>query len=175
MPPADAAQLLSAGVSWCQLVSAGVSWCQLLSAVVNCCQIMLGVSAAGSCCQLLSASVGCCQLLSAVVSFCRLLIYLGYLSTSCSREAISAVCDRRGVEVDTINVYLEQSRTPLPLLTSETSWLGGRHIRIRAKDDSKSPVRGSSRASVTAPPSRKASAVNNVRCVIVLSSSLHYS
>ena len=49
------------------------------------------------------------------------------------REAISAVCDRNGVDVDTINVYLESSRTPLPLLTSETSWLGGRHIRIRAK------------------------------------------
>jgi hypothetical protein len=33
--------------------------------------------------------------------------------------------------VDFINVYLEQSRTPLPLLTTETAWLGGRHIRIR--------------------------------------------
>ena len=57
------------------------------------------------------------------------------------REAISAVCERNGVDVEGINVYLESSRTPLPLLTSETSWLGGRHIRIRAKDDSKSPVR----------------------------------
>ena len=47
------------------------------------------------------------------------------------REAISAVCERRGVDVDSINVYLEQSRTPLPLLTTETAWLGGRHIRIR--------------------------------------------
>ena len=49
------------------------------------------------------------------------------------REAISAVCERRGVDVESINVYLDQSRTPLPLLTSETSWLGGRHIRIRGK------------------------------------------
>ena len=47
------------------------------------------------------------------------------------REAISAVCDRRGVDIESINVYLDQSRTPLPLLTSETSWLGGRHIQIR--------------------------------------------
>ena len=96
------------------------------------------------------------------------------------REAISGVCDRNGVDVDTINVYLESSRTPLPLLTSETSWLGGRHIRIRAKDESKSPVRlmsssgggggapqllqAATRAvSVTAPSSRKTSAANNVR------------
>ena len=49
------------------------------------------------------------------------------------REAISAVCERRGVDVDSINVYLEQSRTPLPLLTTETAWLGGRNIRIRGK------------------------------------------
>ena len=89
------------------------------------------------------------------------------------------MCDRNGVDVDTINVYLESSRTPLPLLTSETSWLGGRHIRIRAKDESKSPVRlmsssggggapqllqAATRAvSVTAPSSRKTSAANNVR------------
>lgn len=50
------------------------------------------------------------------------------------REAISAVCERRGVDVDSINVYLEQSRTPLPLLTTETAWLGGRNIRIRGMD-----------------------------------------
>ena len=56
-----------------------------------------------------------------------------FLFGSC-REAISAVCERRGVDVDSINVYLEQSRTPLPLLTTETAWLGGRHIRIRGKD-----------------------------------------
>ena len=49
------------------------------------------------------------------------------------REAITAVCERRGVDVDSINVYLEQSRTPLPLLTTETAWLGGRNIRIRGK------------------------------------------
>ena len=87
--------------------------------------------------------------------------------------------------MDSINVYLDQSVTPLPLLTTETSWLGGRLIRIRgkrlekysrteklhfpfflilAKDENKSPVRASERISVTAPPSRKASAVSNVSC-----------
>ena len=104
--------------------------------------------------------------------------YILYKTKILFREAISGVCDRNGVDVDTINVYLESSRTPLPLLTSETSWLGGRHIRIRAKDESKSPVRlmsssggggpqllqAATRAvSVTAPSSRKTSAANNVR------------
>lgn len=47
------------------------------------------------------------------------------------REAIATVCERRCVDVDGINVYLENSATPLPLLTTETAWLGGRLIRIR--------------------------------------------
>ena len=46
------------------------------------------------------------------------------------REAISSVCERRGIDVDTINVYLENAATPLPLLTTETSWLGNKLIRI---------------------------------------------
>ena len=46
------------------------------------------------------------------------------------REAISSVCERRGIDVDTINVYLENAVTPLPLLTTETSWLGNKLIRI---------------------------------------------
>ncbi len=53
------------------------------------------------------------------------------LSLPPSREAIATLCERRGVEVDSINVYLDNSTTPLPLLTTETSWLGGRLIRIR--------------------------------------------
>ena len=65
-------------------------------------------------------------------AYCEL-IYELYFASFCFREAISAVCERRGVDVDSINVYLEQSRTPLPLLTTETAWLGGRHIRIRGK------------------------------------------
>lgn len=53
-----------------------------------------------------------------------------HYSSSC-REAIASVCERRGVDVDGINVYLESSQTPLPLLTTEIGWLGGRLIRIR--------------------------------------------
>lgn len=100
--------------------------------------------------------------------------------------------------MDAINVYLDSSTTPLPLLTTETAWLGGRLIRIRGKPpankekakyacmkeihrrrrelelfiinfppsfaakDDKSPARASERLSVTAPPSRKASAVSTV-------------
>ncbi len=67
----------------------------------------------------------------------RLRLFGSIIITSCAfspnREAISTVCERRGVDVDGINVYLDSSTTPLPLLTTETSWLGGRLIRIRGK------------------------------------------
>lgn len=51
----------------------------------------------------------------------------------CLQEAISCACERRGVEVDCIDVFLDNNNTPLPLLTSETSWLGGRTLKIRGK------------------------------------------
>ena len=35
------------------------------------------------------------------------------------------------VDIDTIDVFLDNNKTPLPLLTSETSWLGGRTLKIR--------------------------------------------
>ena len=79
---------------------------------------------------------------------------------TCLREAISGVCDRRGVDIDSIDVFLDNNKTPLPLLTSETSWLGGRTLKIRGKDESRSPVRGGGRGSITAPTSRKTSAVS---------------
>ena len=50
---------------------------------------------------------------------------------TCLREAISSVCERRGVDIDSIDVFLDNNKTPLPLLTSETSWLGGRTLKIR--------------------------------------------
>ena len=52
---------------------------------------------------------------------------------TCLREAISSVCERRGVDIDSIDVFLDNNKTPLPLLTSETSWLGGRTLKIRGK------------------------------------------
>ena len=100
---------------------------------------------------------------------------------TCLREAISGVCERRGVDIDSIDVFLDNNKTPHPLLTSETSWLGGRTLKIRGepenliikkrpmtskltgKDESRSPVRGGGRGSITAPTSRKTSAVRNVQ------------
>lgn len=52
---------------------------------------------------------------------------------TCLREAISGVCERRGVDIDSIDVFLDNNKTPLPLLTSETSWLGGRTLKIRGE------------------------------------------
>ena len=37
------------------------------------------------------------------------------------------------VDIDTIDVFLDNNKTPLPLLTSETSWLGGRTLKIRGE------------------------------------------
>ena len=47
------------------------------------------------------------------------------------REALAAVCQRRGVDLSNVNVYLDSSKTPLSLITTETFWLGGKHLRIK--------------------------------------------
>lgn len=46
-------------------------------------------------------------------------------------EALAAVCMRRGVDLSNVNVYLDSSKTPLSLITTETFWLGGKHLRIK--------------------------------------------
>ncbi|XP_039280848.1 pleckstrin homology domain-containing family G member 5 isoform X3 [Nilaparvata lugens] len=52
--------------------------------------------------------------------------------------ALSSVCRRRGVELEDVNVYLESCKNPpLPPLTTETSWLGGKHIVIKSKEERK--------------------------------------
>lgn len=48
-----------------------------------------------------------------------------------NREALAAVCQRRGVDLSNVNVYLDSSKTPLSLITTETFWLGGKHLRIK--------------------------------------------
>lgn len=48
-----------------------------------------------------------------------------------NREALAAVCMRRGVDLSNVNVYLDSSKTPLSLITTETFWLGGKHLRIK--------------------------------------------
>ncbi|XP_075213520.1 uncharacterized protein LOC142319765 isoform X3 [Lycorma delicatula] len=53
-------------------------------------------------------------------------------------EALSSVCSRRGIDLTDVNIYLESCKNPpLPPLTTETSWLGGKHIVIKSKDDKK--------------------------------------
>ncbi|XP_043201509.1 pleckstrin homology domain-containing family G member 5-like isoform X3 [Amphibalanus amphitrite] len=74
------------------------------------------------------------------------------------REALSQVCEQHRIDIDSISVYLENGRTPLPLLTTETYWLGGKHLRIKVRDhDSKSPVRSKSSSSHSSAPTRKSS------------------
>ena len=50
--------------------------------------------------------------------------------TNQRREALAAVCERRGVDLSDVNVFLDTYKTPLSLLTTETFWLGGKHLRI---------------------------------------------
>ena len=38
-----------------------------------------------------------------------------------------------GLDIDGIDVFLDNNKTPLPLLTSETNWLSGRTLRIKSK------------------------------------------
>ncbi|KAG8295362.1 Pleckstrin y domain containing, G (with RhoGef domain) member [Homalodisca vitripennis] len=47
------------------------------------------------------------------------------------REALNSVCAKRGIDLTNVNVYLDSYKTPLPVLTTETSWLGGKHILIK--------------------------------------------
>ena len=46
------------------------------------------------------------------------------------REALKPVCARRGVDLSGLDVFLENTKTLLPLMT-ETSWLGGKQLRLR--------------------------------------------
>ncbi|XP_054270419.1 pleckstrin homology domain-containing family G member 5-like isoform X2 [Macrosteles quadrilineatus] len=55
-------------------------------------------------------------------------------------EALNSVCEKRGIDLSNVNVYLDSYKTPLPILTTETSWLGGKHILIKGKDDRPQPT-----------------------------------
>ncbi len=57
-----------------------------------------------------------------------------------NREALAAVCMRRGVDLSNVNVYLDSSKTPLSLITTETFWLGGKHLRIKGIKCSSKPL-----------------------------------
>ncbi|KAH0949766.1 hypothetical protein HN011_005014, partial [Eciton burchellii] len=53
---------------------------------------------------------------------------------TCLAEVLGAACERRGVDLTRVEV-LDSSSTLLPLLTTETCSLGGRHLRVTIKDE----------------------------------------
>ncbi|XP_061934218.1 pleckstrin homology domain-containing family G member 5 isoform X1 [Apis cerana] len=61
-------------------------------------------------------------------------------------EAINAACERRGIDISRIEVF-DGFSSPLPILTTDTSSLGGKHLRITVKDNEKSSSRSSSQRS----------------------------
>ncbi|XP_023703867.1 pleckstrin homology domain-containing family G member 5 [Cryptotermes secundus] len=70
-------------------------------------------------------------------------------------EALKPVCARRGVDLTLLDVFLENSKTPLSVLT-DTSWLGGKQLQLRARDD-RSSARGLVKPSNSQVPLRKTS------------------
>ena len=48
-------------------------------------------------------------------------------------EALVGACDRRGIDLGRVDVLLDAFSTPLPILTTETSCLGGKHLRVTGK------------------------------------------
>ncbi|XP_015429523.1 PREDICTED: pleckstrin homology domain-containing family G member 5 [Dufourea novaeangliae] len=59
---------------------------------------------------------------------------------TCLAEALNATCERRGIDLSRIEVY-DGFSTPLPILTTDTSSLGGKHLRITVKDAEKTNSR----------------------------------
>lgn len=49
-------------------------------------------------------------------------------------DVLSPACERRGVDLSRVEV-LDSSSTPLSLLTTDASTLGGKHLRVIVKDD----------------------------------------
>ena len=75
-----------------------------------------------------------CLIRSEIEKFYYIILIPLYTNSSIYyREAVSGLCERRGFDIDSIEVYLDNNKTPLPLLTSETSWLSGRTLRIKGQ------------------------------------------
>ncbi|XP_076231941.1 pleckstrin homology domain-containing family G member 5 isoform X2 [Calliopsis andreniformis] len=55
---------------------------------------------------------------------------------TCLAEALNTACERRGIDLSRIEVY-DGFSAPLPILTTDTSSLGGKHLRITVKDGEK--------------------------------------
>ncbi|XP_017885532.1 pleckstrin homology domain-containing family G member 5 isoform X2 [Ceratina calcarata] len=52
-------------------------------------------------------------------------------------DVLNAACERRGIDMSRIEVF-DGFSTPLPILTTDTASLGGKHLRITVKDNDKS-------------------------------------
>ncbi|XP_076681883.1 pleckstrin homology domain-containing family G member 5 isoform X3 [Andrena cerasifolii] len=74
---------------------------------------------------------------------------------TCLAEALNAACERRGIDLSRIEVY-DGFSTLLPIQTTDTSNLGGKHLRITVKDGDK-PNSRSTNQRVNQSVSRKAS------------------
>ena len=48
------------------------------------------------------------------------------------RDAIQMALEKRNILLDKVNVFVAQSKTPLPL-QAECSFLGGSHVHVRGK------------------------------------------
>ncbi|XP_067005921.2 pleckstrin homology domain-containing family G member 5 isoform X2 [Anabrus simplex] len=70
-------------------------------------------------------------------------------------EALTSLCQRRGIDINNISVYQDSSKQPLQIHTTDTAWMGGKHVRVKPRDD-KSPVRGVNKVSNSQVPLRKA-------------------
>ncbi|XP_074097036.1 uncharacterized protein LOC141526129 [Cotesia typhae] len=62
-------------------------------------------------------------------------------------EILGTACDRRGIDPARVDVFLDAFSTPLPIHTTETSCLGGRHLRVTAKDEKVTSSRTASQKS----------------------------
>ncbi|XP_076625471.1 uncharacterized protein LOC143343937 isoform X3 [Colletes latitarsis] len=62
---------------------------------------------------------------------------------TCLAEALNTACERRGIDLSRIEVH-DGLSTPLPILTTDTASLGGKHLRITVKDNEKPNSRSTS-------------------------------
>ncbi|XP_076396699.1 uncharacterized protein LOC100880938 isoform X2 [Megachile rotundata] len=76
-------------------------------------------------------------------------------------EALNTVCERRGIDLSRIEVF-DGFSPPLPILTTDTSSLGGKHLRITVKDNDKSNSRSTSQRANQSSSLRKTS--GSYRC-----------
>ncbi|XP_011498943.1 PREDICTED: pleckstrin homology domain-containing family G member 5-like isoform X2 [Ceratosolen solmsi marchali] len=62
-------------------------------------------------------------------------------------EVLGSACERRGLDLSRVDVILDTFTAPLSVHTTETSSLGGKHLRITAKDERTNSRSASQRSS----------------------------